>query len=542
MNTPGCIAGKVLHGEWAVKGRLNAVAFVTSLLAALTTTWAQTPQQCYRDGRATVERAKRLAPITSRAKNVILFIGDGMSVTTVTAARIFAGQQRGESGEENFLSFERFPYSAFVKTYNVDAQTPDSAGTATAMMTGVKSNAGMLCVNQHVTRGDHESIKGNRLTTLIEIAEKAGLSTGVVTTTRVTDATPAACYAHSPDRDWEASSDLPPAASQADFPDIARQLIEFSFGDGPEVVLGGGRRGFLPNTLRDPEYPAKAGTRDDGRDLTAEWLRKPQSVYVWNVDQFAAVDPQTTRHLLGLFEPSHMQYEHDRPNDKAKEPSLAEMTSKAIELLSKSDKGFVLMVESGRIDHAHHANNPYRALTETIQLDNAVQAALKRTKRLETLIIVTADHGHMLTMGGYAKRGNPILGKAAVQGERGTAADVLARDAVGLPYTPLLYAMGPGFTGPSDEQVEGIKTFPHRGRGYKYSTKGRPDLTNVDTTSPDYLSEAVVPADSAPHSGADVPLYADGPQAHLFHGVLEQNVIFHVMVEALGLTNVAEEP
>jgi alkaline phosphatase len=511
-------------------------------LACATVARAESPRQWYRDGRAAVEQAKKLTPITGKAKNVILLIGDGMNVATVTAARIFEGQQRGESGEENSLSFERLPYTALIKTYNVDQQVPDSAGTMTAIVTGVKSNGWMLSVNERVVYGDHDAARRNKLTTILELAERAGLSTGIVTTARVTHATPAACFGHAPNRSWEADSNLPDAAKASDFPDLARQLIEFPDGNGLEVVLGGGRRNFLPRDTQDPEYEDKNGRRADGRDLTAEWLRKPNSAFVWREREFAALDVGSVDHLLGLFQPSHMQYEHDRSTDEAGEPSLSEMTSKAIDLLSKNAKGYFLMVESARIDHAHHANNPYRALTDTVEFAKAVRAAQEKTKRSETLIIVTADHGHLLAMGGYARRGNPILGKVVTTQAAREAPTLQAEDALGRPYTTLQYTMGPGYTGPSADQLEGPKRFPHRGRGYEYSTKGRPDLSEIDTTHPDYLSETAIPADDAEHGGEDVALYADGPQAHLFRGVLEQNVIFHVMVEALGLKDFAKEP
>lgn len=106
----------------------------------------------------------------------------------------------------------------------------------TAMVTGIKTKDGLIWVNQDVTRGDYATVAGNELTTILEIAEKRGKSTGVVSTARITHATPAACYAHTADRDWEDDSNLPLDAKTADFPDIARQLVEFPFGDGLEVA------------------------------------------------------------------------------------------------------------------------------------------------------------------------------------------------------------------------------------------------------------------------------------------------------------------
>ena len=133
---------------------------------------------------------------TRLAKNIILFIGDGMDVATVTAARILEGQNKGLSGEENFLSFGQFPFLGLVKTYNVDAQTPDSAGTMTAIMSGMKTDFGVLGVNEHVGRGDCNSQSGNEVISALALAEIAGLSTGLVSTARITHATPAEAYAH----------------------------------------------------------------------------------------------------------------------------------------------------------------------------------------------------------------------------------------------------------------------------------------------------------------------------------------------------------
>lgn len=474
----------------------------------------ESPQRWYRDGRAAVERAKRLRPNTANAKNVILFLGDGMGISTVTAARILDGQHRGQSGEENLLSFERLPYTALIKTYNTDLQTPDSAGTMTAIVTGVKTRYGVLSVDQTVQRGAAVGVKSHELVTILELAEERGLSTGVVSTTSVTHATPAACYAHTSDREWQNDTRLSPAARAADVADIARQLIEFPRGNGLEVVLGGGRAHFRPQTAKDPEYPELAGQRADHRDLTKEWCARPGASYVWSKSQFEAIDVKECAHLLGLFEPRHMHFEHDRHDDSAGEPSLSEMTAKAIDLLSKNAKGFFLMVEGGRIDHAHHACNAFQALTDTVEFSEAVRVAMEKTQRSNTLIVVTADHSHVLTMGGYSKRGSPILGKVLALDTQGAAENKYAADTSGKPYTTLLYANGPGYRG----------------------SPARPDLRSVNTEDPAYLQETAVPLLDETHSGEDVPLYAGGPKAYLFHGVLEQNVIFHIMIEALGWT------
>jgi alkaline phosphatase len=131
----------------------------------------------------------------------------------------------------------------------------------TAIITGVKTDDGIISVDQDVVHGDHTTVKGNELPTLLELAEQAGLSTGIVSTASLTHATPAACYAHSPSRSWECDADMPAAAKQAGFPDIARQFIEFPYGNGPEVALSGGRGKFLPYTVTDPEDDGQASER-----------------------------------------------------------------------------------------------------------------------------------------------------------------------------------------------------------------------------------------------------------------------------------------
>jgi alkaline phosphatase len=230
--------------------------------------------------------------------------------------------------------------------------------------------------------------------------------------------------------------------------------------------------------------------------------------------------------VLGLFELSHMQYEHDRDRDRGPEgePDLEAMTRFAIESLGRNDQGYVLLVESGRIDHANHEGNAYRALDETVAMSRAVQAAVDMTSAEDTLIVVTADPSHVLNFVGYPQRGNPILGKVR-------EGDSPALDALGLPYTTLSYANGPGYPGASATQTEGPKRHFHAAKGVQVAA-GRPDLSAVDTTHPDYMQEAMVPLDSETHGGEDVGIWARGPGSAAFRGTLEQNVIYHVIVQA----------
>ncbi|MCB5187764.1 alkaline phosphatase [Methylobacillus caricis] len=504
-----------------MKKAMMKVSALAVMMAMGGQAMAEDASTWYEDGQAALAAAKKLYPNTRKAKNVILFVGDGMGVSTVTAARILEGQLKGLDGERNKLSFETLPYLALSKTYSANQQTSDSAPTMTAMVTGVKTNDGVLSVNQTVKNGDKDNnkVQAAKLATILELAEQNGRSTGIVSTARITHATPAATYAHTSTRDWESDNNVP---ADTEVKDIASQLIDNfgagGIGNGIEVVLGGGRSKFLPNTFNDPEDAGRMGERRDGRNLAQEYVNKFGGKYVWNQAQFDAINPANTDRLLGLFERSHMEYEHDRPTDTGKEPSLAEMTGKAVDILKKNPQGFFLMVEAGRIDHGHHANNAYRALTDTIALSDAVKKALEKVDLNETLIIVTADHSHTMTIGGYPERGNPILGKVTVDGNLTKATD-------GNPYTTISYANGKGYY--PNVPGEDVYNFPAR--------SGRiEDMTNVDTSHPDFHQEVTVPLDSETHAAEEVEIFAGGPKAYLFQGIQEQHYIFHVMKDAFG--------
>ena len=448
-----------------------------------------------------------LASGQSYAKNVIFFLGDGMGISTVTAARIYAGQTAGATGEEYSLAFEEFPHLALIKTYNTDAQVPDSAGTITALTTGEKTRIGVLGINGTVARDDCAAALQNTLPTLAELAEQAGMRTGVVSTARITHATPAGAYAHTPNRNWESSATTPDDAQALGCQDIASQLVAMPFGDGIDVILGGGRREFMPAEMSDPEYPNKQGARDDGRNLIDEWLAAGSNRrYAWNGDtiaQWLAAPEPLLGQLMGLFEPSHMQYEADRARDPGKEPSLRDMTALAVKQLSAKKEGYFLLVEAGRIDHAHHFSNAFRALGDTVALSEAVQWVVDNVDLSETLILVTADHSHTMTISGYPRRGNPILG--TVEMEPGKP----MLDATGKPYTTLSYANGPGYR------------------------KQRPDLSDVDTQARNFQQLGTVPMQAETHAGEDVAAFATGANATAVRGVMEQNRLFNVMYDAL---------
>ncbi|KAM8927900.1 alkaline phosphatase-like [Pelodytes ibericus] len=462
------------------------------------------PQYWRDQALQTLEQALKLQQLnTNTANNLILFLGDGMGVSTVTATRIMKGQMNGQLGEDYQLEMEKFPFVSLSKTYNTDAQVPDSAGTGTAFLCGVKTNAGTLGVSAATIRGDCRSSKGNEVSSIMKWAKDAGKSVGVVTTTRVTHATPAASYAHSADRDWHSDNDMPPEAIRQGCKDIARQMIE-NIPD-IEVILGGGRKYMFPRGTPDVEYPHDPkcnGTRLDGVDLVSAWQEKKNSSkisrYVWNRSQLLSLDPGKVDYLLGLFEPGDLHYELER--DNSTDPSLSEMVLSALQVLEKNPLGYFLLVEGGRIDHGHHAGMASLALHEAVELDRAIKMAGDRTSERDTLTLVTADHSHVFTFGGYSPRGNPILGLASE-----------LSDIDGKPYTSILYGNGPGF---------------------KLVGGARENISNIDTTDPHYRAQAAVPLPSETHSGEDVAVFAKGPLAHLLHGVFEQNYIPLVMAYA----------
>lgn len=445
---------------------------------------------------------------TRAAKNVILFIGDGMGVSTVTAARIFDGQSRGLAGEENSLSFERFPHVALVKTYNTNQQVPDSAGTATAIHTGRKTRAGLIGIGPQARRQNCVEAQANKLATMGELVKTHRKALGVVTTTRVTHATPATVYAHSADRLWESDRFMPQEALESGCVDIARQLIEFDVGGGFDIVLGGGTQEF---------YGSRFGgqRREPGENLIEQWLHaRPDRRLVTSKDELGAVG--RTEQILGLFSKSHMTYVALRAK-VTHEPTLAQMMAAALDRLASHPEGFYLLVEGGRIDHGHHDGRPGYALLETQALSEAIEVALSKVDLNETLILVTADHSHSFVITGYPTRGNPILGHVVGNDAQGqpNKAPVLAAD--GHPYTTLGYLNGPG-------AVSGERRTPD---------------TGIHAVAQSLIPLSFLQADgtysnSEQHGGEDVALYGIGVGSERVSGVIEQSEIFGIMTAAFG--------
>ncbi|XP_001603241.1 alkaline phosphatase 4 [Nasonia vitripennis] len=455
-----------------------------------------------KSGQENLRRILSLQNNQNRAKNVIIFIGDGMGLSTITSGRIFKGQQRGNSGEEYKLFFEKFPSTGFSKTYNVDRQVPDSAGTATAIFSGVKAQYRMLGLDAKAKYNtcDKNLNENSQLTTIATWAQESGMDTGFVTTTRVTHATPGALYAHTNNRDWECDSNIP-AQHRGCVKDIARQLVEDAPGNKFKVIMGGGAGVLgMSSSIADKEVCQ----RRDGRQLSEYWKEaNPGGKLVTNVKELMSVDVANTSKLMGIFSDDHLPYAAVKPDTV---PTLANMTLQAIRMLRKNKKGFFLMVEGGKIDLAHHQNHAQLALREVAELDDAVTAAVANVNIDETLVIVTADHSHAFTMNGYPERGNDILG--------------LTESGSSQKYETLSYANGPGF-------------FYHRLNDTNNVNHTWKDLVNDENRKdPFYRHFAARYLKDETHGGEDVGVYAIGPYAHLFRSTFEQNYIAHVVAYA----------
>ncbi|WP_421142990.1 alkaline phosphatase [Aeromonas dhakensis] len=461
----------------AMKQKLHKTLISTALLAAL--------------GGAAQAQA-------SDAKNVILFIGDGMGPTVLTATRLY------KVGEEGNLEIMKLARSARIKTFSNDAQTTDSAPSMAAYTTGVKMNNEVIAMSSDTKAvAPSKDVNGNKginnctsdngkpVPTILELAKAAGKSVGAVTTTELTHATPAATYSHICHRD----------AAYA----IAEQAVpggagfNTALGDGVDVLMGGGANHWTPYNST-----SNKGGRADGRDLTAE-LTAQGYHYVTTKDELSGVN---SGKVFGLFSAkSHLDYELDRVAKGAAstQPSLSEMTAKAIDLLSQNSQGYFLMVEGGRIDHALHGTNAKRSLTDAVALDEAVKTALGKVDLKDTLIVVTADHDHTMTINGYSAKGNKVL-DLVKNGDGSTQNDV-----DGKPFTTLVFGNGPN------------------------RADVRPTLTSDQVMADDYLQETGVKLGSETHGGGDVMLFADGAGSSRFKGTLDNTKVFGKLKEALGL-------
>ena len=329
-------------------------------------------------------------------KNVIFMIGDGMGLNQVQLTQWY------HVGAYDKMNMQKMPVIGLVSTYSASSGVTDSAAAGTALATGFKTNNSTVGLDP----------SGKKLKNLLEAAREVGKSTGLVVTSEITDATPAAFSAHQ--------------KSRKDYELIAEDISKCN----AEVILGGGYQYFLPKS--------KGGARTDNKNLLKE-MENNQYTVVKNISQMNSVK---SGKLVGLFKSGTLSTPY--PEDKTGvEPTLAQMTSKAIELLSSNTNGFVLMVEGSKIDKVAHSNAAGAMRNETILFDNAVKVALDfAAKDGNTLVIVTADH----ETGGLAMPDNALPTK----GKKSTAKWTTTNHSAS--HVPI-YAYGPGaieFTGMLD--------------------------------------------------------------------------------------------
>nr|VZI27318.1 unnamed protein product [Spirometra erinaceieuropaei] len=343
---------------------------------------------------------------------------------------------------------------------------------------------------------------------VLTAAAKAGKSTGIVTTARVTHASPSGAFGHSAFRDWECDADIAKDCSPASAchcVDLAQQLALQNL--DINVILGGGQGKFYPDSANLPISPSTKGQRKDGKYLASMWLEAQKqkgrrAEYADTINKFNSINSEQTDYLMGLLAASHLPYVLDRPSG---EPSLVDLTAKAIEILKKNPNGFFLFVEGGRIDHGHHDNKAKQALAELLEMEEAVKKAVSMVDPEETLIIVTADHSHSFELVGQPSRFESLLLRDKGYGPK-------VKDDKNM--LPLTYMNGPGAK--INETRANLSA-----------------IADAELMDKDFLQQALVPLKWSTHGGDDVGVYATGPFSWMFHRTVDNTFIAQTMKYAL---------
>jgi alkaline phosphatase len=477
-------------------------------------------------GQARVEWEAFGTPDGRLAKNVILLIGDGMSMAHRTAARMLSkGISQGRYGGE--LAMDDMPHMALVSTSGTDSIVTDSANAMTAYATGHKScvNAlGVYCALNRSTLG-HPNME-----TIAELAKRRlGMAVGVVTDTEIEDATPAAMVAHTRRR--------------TDYDDIVRMFYWLQ----PDVIMGGGALNFLPAS--DPR-----GKRKDNENYITKFERAGYA-FVDTATQLAAVAAKAeTKKLLGLFNDGNIDGALDRKFLKKgtvgkfpDQPDLTDEMRAGLDVLSRSDKGFLLMVEAGRIDKYSHSLDWERAVYDTIMFDNVVRMAKEyAAKRNDTLIIVVPDHAHPVSIiGTYDDAAGEQLRDRLQTHAAAKFPNYPPPDAEGYPpkvdvsrRLALVFAAYPDYCDPGKPYMEGenqptaTPTLPPQ------EADKQPALANEVYCKPGAarkIGNLPFTARTGVHAADDVVLTAAGPGADVFHGRVDNTFVFRAMARALGL-------
>ena len=388
-------------------------------------------------------------------KNVIMFIGDGMGLASITSARVWS---KGSTGR---LAMETFPITGVAKTHSSSNFVTDSAASATALASGIKTYNGAIGMTDPKLDPKRSS---RPVETIFDIVGSMGKVTGVVTTTRITHATPASYYAHVEARSMEE--------------EIASWLAKSSL----TLALGGGRQFFYPASWHDVGGSKQKGLRRDNVNLIQK-MKQSGWEYASSPQELNRKDFGLKKKVLGLFNYDHLSYERSRSRSQKVEPSLAEMVRFSINRLSSHDEGYMLLVEGGRIDHAAHANNVPDALGEVVAFDNAIAVALKETSADDTLIVVTADH----ETGGMALSGYLPLSQA--KGDK-------------------IFRVQRNFL---EEPTEDKRSL------FTWATGPGPNRSNFKD---EHTSGTAFYSEMAAHTAVDVLVLARGPGAHKFSGFM----------------------
>jgi alkaline phosphatase len=462
-------------------------------------------------------------PATAKAKNVIFFLGDGLSVAHRTGARLMSkGMTEGKANGR--LNLDDIPPAAFIGTSATNSVATDSANTMSAYMTGHKTAVNAIGVYADRTK---DSLDDPRVENIAEALRRTtGKSIGIVTNTEIEDATPAAVVAHT--------------RLRADKADIVGMIFEVK----PDVILGGGSAYFLPKTT-------PGSKRKDEKDYIA-LFRDAGYTLATDKAELATAAGTNTGKILGLFNTGNMDTALDREFLKkgtvAKfpdQPGLVELTKVALGQLSKNPEGFFLMVEGGNVDKMSHPMDWDRALVETIEFDKAIGLAQEFVKtHPDTLIVVTGDHTHGVSIIGTIddnKPGTEMREKVGVYADAGfpnytdenadgypDRVDVSRRLAVFSSNFPDYYeTFRPKMEGPFEPAVQNEKKEYVANERYKDVPGAVLRIGNLPRSS-----------DTAVHAVDDVVLQAIGPGADGFKGYMEQSDVYRVLVEALAVPTV----
>jgi alkaline phosphatase len=456
-----------------------------------------------------------------RVKNVILFIGDGMTIANRTAARVLS-KGITEGKYQGRLSFDDMPSTAMIGTSGSDSLITDSANSMSAYTTGHKTAVNAMGV--YVSRAN-DNFSHPKVETITELLKrKTKMAVGIVSDAELQDATPGAMVAHTRRR--------------ADKQYIADQLLASK----AEVILGGGSAYFYPQS-------SKGSKRKDENNLVETFKADGYQVALTKQELIAAAENKNTKKLFGVFHPDNMDGSLDRfflkqntvpqyPN----QPDLTEMTQSAIDVLSRNPNGFFLMVEAALIDKFNHPLDWERAAFDTIMLSNAVQVAKDFAKtHPDTLIIVTPDHTHSGSISGvvhddkpgplrekvgvYAAAGYPNYPKADVKGYP-SEIDVSKRLA-------FFYGNYPDHYETLHPKLDGTFVPAVKGEGGKYVANPKyiqlqEDAIHMNGNLPSHQAVGV-------HTADDAVLNAIGPGSEKFKGFMDNTEVFKVMVQTLGL-------